>query len=66
MTVRHLALELYHWMKRLEELEKEHAALEPEALLAEHNRLDTELSEARKAVEHYRRLLEAQKEKVEV
>jgi len=66
MTVHHLALELYHWMQRLEELEKEHAALGPDAPLAEHNRLDTELLEARKAVAHYRQLLEAQKEKVEI
>ena len=69
MTVHHLALQLYHWMQRLEELEKEHAALValgPDAPLDEHNRLDTELLEARKAVEHYRKLLEAQKEKVKV
>ena len=63
MTVHHLALELYHWMQRLEELEQKHAALGPDAPVAEHNRLDTELSEARKAVAHYRQLLEAQKEK---
>ncbi len=66
MTVHHLAAELYRWMKRVGELEKEHAALSPEAPLAEHNRLDMELAEARKAVAHYRQLLEAQKEKVEV
>ncbi len=66
MTVHHLAVELYRWMKRVEELEKEHAALAADAPLAEHNRLDDELSQARKAVEHYRQLLEAQKEKVEV
>jgi len=62
MTVHHLALELYRWMQRLEELEQKHAALGPDAPLAEHNRLETELSEARKAVAHYRQLLEAQKE----
>lgn len=62
MTVHYLAIELYRWMQRLEELEKEHAALGPDAPLAEHNRLDTELLEARKAVAHYRKLLEAQKE----
>jgi hypothetical protein len=61
MTVRHLALELYRWMQRLEELEKAHAALGPAAPLAEHNRLDKELSEAKQAVAHYRQLLEAQK-----
>ncbi len=62
MTVHHLAVELYRWMQRLEELEKQHAALGPDAPLAEHNRLDAELSEARQAVAHYRQLLEAQKE----
>jgi hypothetical protein len=66
MTVHHLALELYHWMQRLAELEKEHAALGPDALLAEHNRLDTEILEARKAVAHYRQLLEAQKEQPKI
>jgi hypothetical protein len=65
MTVHHLALELYHWMKRLEELEKAMAALAPEAL-AERTRLETELSEARKAVAHYRQLLEAQKEQPKI
>ena len=66
MTVRHLALELYHWMQRLQELEKEHAALGPDAPLEEHNRLDMDLLEARQQVEHYHKLLEAQKEKVEI
>ena len=66
MTVHHLALELYRWMQRLEELEQKHAALGPDAPLAEHNRLETELSEARKAVAHYRQLLEAQKEQPKI
>ena len=66
MTVHHLAVELYRWMQRLEELEQKHAALGPDAPLAEHNRLDTELSEARKAVAHYRQLLEAQKEQPKI
>lgn len=65
MTVHHLALELYRWMKRLEELEQEQARLGPEAL-AERTRLETELFETRKAVAHYRQLLEAQKEKVKI
>ena len=38
----------------------------PEAPLAERTRLEIELLEARKAVEHYRTLLEGQKEKVEI
>jgi len=65
VTVRHLALELYHWMKRLEELEKEKAGLAPEAL-EERLRLETELIEARKSVEHYHKLLKAQKEQPKV
>ena len=65
MTVRHLALELYHWMKRLEELEQAGAKLAPEALEAR-LRLEAELLEARQQVEHYHKLLEAQKEKVEI
>jgi len=43
MTVHHLALGLYHWMKRQEE---------PEEAMAARSRLETELSEARKAVAH--------------
>ncbi len=61
MTVHNLAIQLYHWMQRLEELKKQHAALGPETPLSEHNRLDAELEETRKAVAHYRKLLEAQK-----
>ena len=62
MTVHHLALELYRWMQRLEELEQEQARLGPEAALVARTRLETELGEARKAVAHYRQLLAAQKE----
>ncbi len=65
MTVRHLALELYHWMKRVEELEQARAKLAPEAFEAR-TRLETELIQARQQVEHYHKLLEAQKEKVEI
>ena len=65
MTVRNLALQLYHWMKRLEELEQAMAETAPEAL-KERLRLEAELLEARKSVEHYRKLLEAQKEEVEI
>jgi len=66
VTVRHLALELYHWMKRLEELEQAKAKLPAEAPLAEHTRLENELIQARQQVEHFHKLLEAQKEKVEI
>ena len=66
MTVHHLALELYRWMQRLAELEKEHAALGPATPLAEHSRLEKELAEARQAVAHYRQLLEGQKEQPKI
>jgi len=66
MSVRHLALELYRWLKRLEELEQARARLGPEAPLAERNRLETEIFQARKSVEHYRALLEGQKEEVKI
>jgi hypothetical protein len=61
MTVRFLALELYRWLKRLEELEKAKAE-QAELDLAERCRLETEILQARKEVQHYRKLLEAQKE----
>ncbi|MFZ0052800.1 MAG: hypothetical protein WAK96_13575 [Desulfobaccales bacterium] len=66
MTVRHLALELYRWLKRLEELEQARARLGPEAPLAERHRLEAEIFQARKSVEHYRDLLKAQKEEVKI
>jgi hypothetical protein len=66
MTVRHLALELYRWLKRLEELEQARARLGPEAPLAERSRLEAEIFQARQSVEHYRVLLKAQKEEVKI
>ena len=65
MTVRYLALELYHWMKRLEELEQARAKLAP-AALEERRRLEAEILEARQSVEHYHKLLEAQKEETKI
>ncbi len=66
MTVRHLALELYRWLKRLEELERDRARLGPEAPVAERNRLGAEIFQARKLVKYYRALLEGQKEEVKI
>jgi len=66
MSVRHLALELYRWLKRLEELEQARARLGPKAPLAERNRLEAEICQAGKSVEHYRVLLKAQKEEVKI
>lgn len=65
MTVRHLAQELYHWMKRVEELGKAMAELAPEALEKRVN-LEIELSQARQQVEHYHKLLAAQKEETKI
>jgi hypothetical protein len=62
MSVRFLALELYRCLKRLEDLEKAKAERGPETDWAELRRLETEILLARKEVEHYRKLLEAQKE----
>jgi hypothetical protein len=62
MTVRYLAQELYHWTKRVEELEKAlagSAALDPEARAG----LEAELRQARQEMEHYRTVLAAKKEK---
>ena len=66
MSVRHLALELYRWLKRLEELEQARARLGPEAPLAARQRLEAETLQARKSAEHYRKLLAAQKEEVKI
>jgi hypothetical protein len=66
MTVRHLALELYRWLKRLEELEQARTRLGPEAPPAERHRLEAEIFQARKSVEHYRALLKGQKEEVKI
>lgn len=66
MTVRHLALELYRGLKRLEELEQAQAQLGPDAPGEERRRLETEIFQVRKSVEHYRSLLEAQKEEVKI
>ncbi|MGP8104830.1 MAG: hypothetical protein ACLQLE_02970 [Desulfobaccales bacterium] len=67
MSVRHLALELYRWLKRLEELEQQaRARLGPEVPLSERKRLEAEIFQARKSAEHYRILLKAQKEEVKI
>ncbi|MGP8051434.1 MAG: hypothetical protein ACLPYB_12600 [Desulfobaccales bacterium] len=66
MSVRHLALELYRWLKRLEELEQARARLGPEAPLSERKRLEAEIFQARNSAEHYRVLLEGQKERPQI
>jgi uncharacterized membrane protein YccC len=62
MAIRYLAQELYRWSRRVEELEKALAVVEP-GDLQERSRLATELLQARKELEHYRAMLAAKKEK---
>ena len=61
MSVRSLALQLYYWMQRVEGLEKAMAKTAPENI-EERRGLEEELIQARRQVEHYHKLLEAQKE----
>jgi hypothetical protein len=66
MTVRYLAEELYRWTRKVEELEKALAGLAPDAPLAERNRLDTELRQARQETAHFRTVLEGKKERPKI
>lgn len=63
MAIRYLALELYRATRRVEELERVVAALPAEAPVAERQRLEASLHQARQELEHYRAVLEAKKEK---
>ncbi len=62
MTIRYLALELYHLTQRVEELEKALAAL-GEGRSEERARLETELLLAKKEQQRLRAVLESKKEK---
>jgi hypothetical protein len=64
MPIRYLAEELYRWTRKVEDLEKSLAAIEPGAPLQERARLERELSQARQEVAHFRAVLEAKKEKI--
>ncbi len=63
MTIRFLAQELYRVTKKVEELEAALAALQDTERQAERARLEGELFQAKKELEHCRALLEAKKEK---
>ncbi len=63
MTLRFLAQELYRLTRKVEDLEKSLAALGEDASLAERTRLEAELLQARKEVEHYRQVIDSKKEK---
>ncbi len=62
MTVRFLAQELYRCTRRVEELQKALAALH-DGDPRERTKLEAELLQARKELEHYRALLASKKEK---
>lgn len=63
MGIRYLAHELYRATRRVEELECSLAALGEDVSLAERSRLETELYQAKKELEHYWSVLEAKKER---
>jgi hypothetical protein len=63
MTVRYLAQELYRLTKRVEELERQLAALGEKAPLPERRRLEAELHQTRKDRDQTRAVLQAKKEK---
>jgi hypothetical protein len=66
MSIRYLAEELYRWTRKVEDLEKTLAAIEPGTPLQERDRLERELSQAKQEVVHYRAVLEAKKEKIRI
>ena len=63
MTIRYLAEELYRWTRKVEELEKTLAALEPMGALEERNRLEAALRQAKQQQAHFRAVLESKKDR---
>jgi hypothetical protein len=63
MTVRYLAEQVYHWTRRVEDLEKAQAALEVDAPLEARTRLEMELFQARQELARFRAVLESKKER---
>ena len=66
MTIRYLAEELYRWTRKVEELEKTLAALEPMGALEERNRLETALRQAQHQQAHFRAVLESKKDRITI
>ena len=66
MTVRYLAEELYRWTRKVEDLQKALAALEPVGALQERDRLETELQQAKHQQAHFRAVLESKKDKIRI
>ena len=63
MTIRYLAEELYRWTREVESLEKALAALPPTGTLAERNRLQEALRQARHQQDHFRAVLASKKDR---
>lgn len=62
MSIRYLAEQLYHWTRKVQELERSLAAL-GEGPHPDRDRLEAELVQARKERDHFKALLEAKKDK---
>ena len=66
MTVRYLAEELYRWTRKVGDLEKTLAALEPGFPLEERDRLETDLRQAKQQQAHFRAVLTSKKERTRI
>jgi hypothetical protein len=66
MSVRYLAEELYRWTRKVEDLEKALAALDPGAAVQERTRLEMELLQARQELAHFRSVLESKKDRPKI
>jgi hypothetical protein len=66
MPIRYLAEELYRWTRKVEDLEKALAALEPGGALQERDRLATEIQQAKLQQAHFRAVLESKKERLRI
>ncbi|MBW1991068.1 MAG: hypothetical protein JRI59_02885 [Deltaproteobacteria bacterium] len=62
MSIRYLAEQLYHWTKKVKELEQALAAL-GEGPHPDRARLEAELIQARQERDHFKSVLESKKEK---
>jgi hypothetical protein len=66
MSVRYLAEELYRWTRKVEDLEKALAALDPGAAVQERTRLEMELLQAREELARFRSVLESKKDRPKI
>ena len=63
MTIRYLAEELYRWTREVEDLGKTLAALSPTVTMAERDRLDAALRQAKNQQAHFRAVLTSKKDR---